>query len=133
MFLIGCAGLSVELVRVRGVEPKAAADLLLNLGVVAVDASEAEAFERVHISGALSMPPGEFWSVLKFLPEDYEVPILVYDARGWRSRDLAIMIINQGYNRVYELRGGLEAWIEEGLPVIEERRHKETPSTPTGV
>lgn len=44
-------------------------------------------------------------------------PIFVYCASGKRSAKAAKILRDNGYAPVYELQGGLNNWIEAGLPV----------------
>jgi thioredoxin 1 len=44
-------------------------------------------------------------------------PLFVYCASGKRSAKAAAILRNKGYEKVYELEGGLGAWKEAALPV----------------
>jgi thioredoxin len=43
--------------------------------------------------------------------------IFVYCASGGRSRDAAERLVGMGFDKVYELTGGMMSWQREGLPV----------------
>lgn len=50
-----------------------------------------------------------------------EVPkkkILVYCKTGRRSDTASIMLVNAGYSQVYNMVGGITAWIDAGYPVV---------------
>jgi rhodanese-related sulfurtransferase len=45
-----------------------------------------------------------------------EMPIFVYCAAGKRSAKAAEILEEKGFKKVYQLKGGLNAWKEEKLP-----------------
>ncbi len=49
-------------------------------------------------------------------------PVLVYCAVGGRSFYAAKYLISRGYEEVYNLAGGIDAWLKAGLPVIKEQK-----------
>ncbi|GHN00050.1 hypothetical protein WSM22_15390 [Cytophagales bacterium WSM2-2] len=56
-----------------------------------------------------------FASKLEDLSKD--VPVLVYCAKGMRSEKAAAILKEKGFKEVYQLKGGLQAWKEAGLPL----------------
>jgi rhodanese-related sulfurtransferase len=44
-------------------------------------------------------------------------PVFIYCGSGIRSAKAAAVLKQNGYNQVYELEGGMKAWIAAGLPV----------------
>lgn len=48
---------------------------------------------------------------------DKKRPVYVYCGTGKRSHDAAAKMREMGFNRVYELKGGLQAWEAEGKEV----------------
>ncbi len=44
-------------------------------------------------------------------------PVVVYCARGNRSRTAGNMLAKQGFADIYSLHGGLKAWKDAGLPL----------------
>lgn len=45
-------------------------------------------------------------------------PLFVYCAGGKRSAKAAKILRDKGYTQVYELKGGLNEWKAEGLPLV---------------
>lgn len=65
-------------------------------------------YEEAHLPGARLIPlPVLADSVEALNPQQ---PILVYCAVGGRSRMAAQLLSNQGFEAVYQLQGGLNAW-----------------------
>lgn len=84
-------------------------DLLL------VDVRSPDEFRSGSLPGARLIP---FWDFAKGrydLPKDK--PILLICAVGGRSLACGQMLAAQGYPEVYNLKGGLEAWAEQRVPL----------------
>lgn len=78
-----------------------------------LDVRDREAFDDRHILGALCTP-------VDILPDAAELSlehkrdIYVYGASNDQARDAAQKLRQAGFNRVAELQGGLETWMEIG-------------------
>lgn len=84
-------------------------DLLL------VDVRSPEEFQGGSLPGATLIP---FWDFAKGrydLPKDK--PILLICAVGGRSLACGQLLASKGYREVYNLKGGLDAWIEQRVPL----------------
>jgi rhodanese-related sulfurtransferase len=115
--LTGCAGLRIAPVMVREAAPAEAAVLVSQSRAIVLDVSYPEDYGRAHIPGAISIPKSQVWYRIDDLGAGREDAILVYDARGERSHEAAMRLVDEGYENVYELTGGLEAWTATGLPL----------------
>jgi rhodanese-related sulfurtransferase len=85
------------------------ADLLL------VDVRSPEEFQNGSLPGATLIP---FWDFAKGrfdLPKDK--PILLVCAVGGRSLACGQLLASKGYREVYNLKGGLDAWAEQRVPL----------------
>jgi rhodanese-related sulfurtransferase len=108
--LAGCAGLEIRAVRIRTLDLREAAALASRPETVIVDARSLEEYAAGHVPRARLAPlTAEF--------ADVDAPVLVYDADGRRSFPECLTLKHEGFNEVYELRGGFRAWSEAGLPV----------------
>jgi rhodanese-related sulfurtransferase len=84
-------------------------DLLL------VDVRSPEEFQGGSLPGARLIP---FWDFAKGrydLPRDK--PILLICAVGGRSLACGQMLASKGYREIYNLKGGLDAWQEQRVPL----------------
>jgi rhodanese-related sulfurtransferase len=54
------------------------------------------------------------------LPLPKDKPILLVCAIGGRSYVAAQVMSQQGYREVYNLSGGIKAWLEAGLPIMQD-------------
>ena len=84
-------------------------DLLL------IDVRSPEEFRGGSLPGATLIP---FWDFAKGrydLPKDK--PILLICAVGGRSLACGQLLASKGYREVYNLKGGLDAWQEQRVPL----------------
>jgi len=92
-------------------------DLKGKLGqVVLLDAREEEEFETSHLPGARLVGYDHFqMEAVQDLPRD--TTIVVYCSVGYRSERIAERLREAGYEKVYNLYGGIFEWVNQGLPV----------------
>lgn len=72
--------------------------------------------EQVSIPGSNYIPIGSIFKGSITLPQDKA--ILLYCAVGGRSYAAAKILSARGQHEVYNLKGGIEAWAKDGLPVL---------------
>ncbi|MCS5491651.1 rhodanese-like domain-containing protein [Algoriphagus limi] len=60
----------------------------------------------------------DFQKKVQELPKDK--PVLLYCAVGARSREAAEQLVEMGFTNVYHLQGGIQAWYQQGLPIVRE-------------
>jgi rhodanese-related sulfurtransferase len=84
-------------------------DLLL------VDVRSPEEFQGGTLPGATLIPFWEFAKGRYDLPRDK--PILLICAVGGRSLACGQLLASKGYREVYNLKGGLDAWVEQRVPL----------------
>lgn len=65
-------------------------------------------YEEAHLPGARLIPLPKLADSLETL--NPRQPILVYCAVGGRSRMAAQLLSNQGFEEVYQIQGGIDAW-----------------------
>lgn len=100
-------------------EPAAARTLLEERGQAAVllDVREPSEHALVHVEGSRHIPMGEIPGRLGEL--DPALTYVVMCHHGSRSRRVAQFLASQGYPKVLNLAGGIDAWaaqVDPGLP-----------------
>lgn len=87
---------------------------------IIIDVRTPEEIAEGKITGALEMDYflPDFLSKVDELPKDAE--IFIYCAVGARSKEAAEMLLQQGFTNVNHLSGGIQAWAQEGLPIVQE-------------
>ena len=80
-----------------------------------LDVREPWEHQQQRIPGALFIPMGEIISRAGEIPADQDV--YVYCKVGGRSARVVDYLRRQGMERTINVSGGIDAWVEAGLPV----------------
>jgi len=72
-------------------------------------------FDSGHIKDAICIPFDTLQQNLSKL--NPQSKILVYCAKGARSSQAAKVLVNNGFQHIYNLLGGIEAWTQSGNPI----------------
>lgn len=85
-------------------------------GLVILDIRTPEEFAAGHIAGAINIDyyASDFEQRLGVL--DLDVPYVMYCNSGNRSSNTLPLMDSIGFSEVYELDGGIQAWLGAGLP-----------------
>ena len=82
---------------------------------VVVDARTEEEFNVSHLRGALRVDPDRPDVESLRIPQD--TTVVVYCSVGYRSAAIVEQLNAAGLDEVYNLRGGIFAWANEGRPL----------------
>ena len=104
-------------VAIHRLSPADAEKLLAEGDVLLLDVRTPKEFQDSHIPSATSFPMTELPHRLHDLPKDKTQPVLVYCGTGVRSAQAARVLYREGYRDVYDLTGGLRAWIAAQKPI----------------
>lgn len=107
---LGFATGSVSVMDVRDVEVRMSAGQVL-----ALDVRKESEFAEGHARGAMNVPLATLRARIAEVPDDH--PIAVSCAGGDRSAIAASLLEMHGRRRVTNVRGGMRAWVQAGLPV----------------
>jgi rhodanese-related sulfurtransferase len=101
------------------ISPIEAVGLLNQGGTLLLDTRSAQEYEAGHITDARSAPAGELQGKLVDTAKKFkEKPVLVYCENGMTSATTAKKLREQGFTKVVTLRGGLQSWRQENLPLV---------------
>jgi rhodanese-related sulfurtransferase len=119
--LLGLAALAYELSKARtggqAVGP-AEAVRLLNQGAVLVDVRTAAEFDAGHVLDARHVPQEQLAQAGENLKKFKDKVVIACCESGARSGAATRVLRAQGFTKVANLRGGLQAWRAEGLPLV---------------
>ena len=112
--------------RIEEIDPEAAeSELRGNPTTLALDVRESEEFSLGRLPGALLIPRGilEPKAALDSPARDSQLsdperPIITYCGSGARSALAAATLQQLGFSQVRSLAGGIEAWTQEGRPIV---------------
>ncbi|HEY2417287.1 MAG TPA: rhodanese-like domain-containing protein [Steroidobacteraceae bacterium] len=90
---------------------------LMNQGATVLDLRAAEAYAAGHITGARNFDPLQIAAASESLKKYKERPLILYCDRGTTTAAAVRTLVQQGFTKVFNLRGGLTAWRAENLPL----------------
>ena len=93
---------------------------LMNQGAALVDVRSKAEFDSGHILDARHVPQEEIAQAAETLKRFKEKVVIVCCESGMRSGSAARVLQAQGFTKVVNLRGGLQAWRTENLPLVKE-------------
>jgi rhodanese-related sulfurtransferase len=93
---------------------------LVNSGAVLVDIRKREDFEAGHIAGARHVPGEAIADGAKPLERFKDKAVIAYCDSGTTAGAAARHLGRLGFQKAYNLRGGLAAWRQENLPVVKD-------------
>jgi thiosulfate sulfurtransferase len=85
-----------------------AKQLLEEGNALALDIRAKEDYDKGHIKGAMHLDASSFQSLVNTV--NHTTPLLVYCYHGISSQGIAAQLHQKGFNTVYSLDGGAEAW-----------------------
>lgn len=106
--------------RLRGfkeVEPMGAVQLMNHEGALLVDVREDSEYREGHVQDSLHVPLSRLSNEVGTLENHKEKPIIVGCRSGHRSARACGILRRQGFQQVYNLKGGIMAWQSAGMPL----------------
>lgn len=91
---------------------------LANSGAAVVDIRAAPEYQAGHIIDARNVPAAELASRADSLKKYKDKPVVLYCDNGFASAAAARALRAQGFTKVVTLRGGLQSWRQENLPLV---------------
>ncbi|MDH5544522.1 MAG: rhodanese-like domain-containing protein [Gammaproteobacteria bacterium] len=91
---------------------------LINNEAHVLDVRLENEFKQAHLQNASHIPVGALESRARELDKLKQQAIIVYCQSGNRSVRGAQILKKHGFEQVYNLRGGISAWIQANMPVV---------------
>jgi sulfur-carrier protein adenylyltransferase/sulfurtransferase len=91
-------------------------------GTVVIDVREPDEWRQGHLPNALGISRGFLELRIEEKVPDRKTPIILHCASGIRSLLAGRALRELGYERVYSMTGGFNAWKDKGLPWVAERQ-----------
>lgn len=98
--------------------PLEATQMLNHSHAVMLDIRENKEIAEGTIINAIHVPLGELNDQLGKLEKYREKPLIVYCRSGHRSATACSKLRKHGFEKVYNLRGGIVAWQRDNLPLV---------------
>ncbi|MBS1143549.1 MAG: Rhodanese-like protein [Proteobacteria bacterium] len=127
--LVVVSGLSLlwpVLMRPSGnsVGPVEATQLINREDAHILDVREADEFAAGHLPEAKNIPVSKLAERLGELEKFKDKPVIVCCASGMRSNKACGELKKQGFEKLYNLAGGVDAWVGAGYPVKKGGKNK---------
>ncbi|HWS27426.1 MAG TPA: rhodanese-like domain-containing protein [Xanthomonadales bacterium] len=74
-------------------------------------------FDKGHIRGARHLTPSQVDPSAKEISKFKDGSVLLYCQSGITSGEVADRLLKAGFAKVYSLKGGISAWMQDQLPV----------------
>jgi phage shock protein E len=84
--------------------------------LLVVDVRTPQEYAQGHLKGAINIPLSDLPLHIGGL--DRNRPILVYCRTGYRSAQASVILVKAGFTQVYNMEGGITAWINAGYPSV---------------
>ena len=91
---------------------------LMNQGALLLDVRNQAEFDSGHILDARHVPQDQLASSTKALKKYREKVVIACCESGMRSGAAARVLRAQGFTKVVNLQGGLQAWRADNLPLV---------------
>ena len=115
------AWLLVDLIRSRGdnsqLSPVEATMLINREDAVVVDVRDVGEFSQGHIPNARNIPLSDLQRRTPELEKFKSRPLILYCASGMRSGGALAKLRKEGFEKLFNLRGGMLEWEKVGQPV----------------
>jgi rhodanese-related sulfurtransferase len=104
------------------VDPTGATDLINRRDALVVDVRPAADFAKGHIVNAVNIPINGFKNQIGTLQKHKDKPIVISCRSGSQSSLACRQLRKEGFEDVYNLRGGVLAWQSANLPLTRKKR-----------
>lgn len=106
--------------RLRGfssVQPSLATQLINRENAIILDVREDNEYREGHIINSVHIPVGYLNNRLNELEKHKDQPIIVGCRSGQRSSQACGILKKHGFDKVYNLSGGIMGWKNDNLPL----------------
>jgi rhodanese-related sulfurtransferase len=119
MLAILCGSFSLA-VAASNIDAQAAQRLLKERrDVYLLDVRTPGEYQQMRLADAHLIPIDQVTRRIDEIPKNR--PVIIYCAVGSRSAQVFNFLARKGYQEVYNLDGGIYAWAQRGLPVLQGR------------
>jgi rhodanese-related sulfurtransferase len=99
------------------VTPQQTTELINRRDAIVIDVRPIADFSKSHIINAINIPASKLQNQLTQLEKHKGVPIVMACRSGAQSSSACKTLIKNGFEEVYNLKGGIMAWESANLPV----------------
>lgn len=115
--MLAATGMGAGLAGIHQVDPVRAIQLISHEGAVVLDVRELEEYRQGHVLNSVHIPLAQLRNDAKPLQKHRSKPIITVCRSGARSLQAGRLLRQHGFDTVYNLKGGIQAWRSANLPV----------------
>ena len=108
----------------NSVNPGEATLLINREDAIVVDVREADEFAAGHLPDARNIPGSKLAERISEIEKYKDKPVIVCCATGMRSNKACAELKKNGFSRINNLAGGVDAWVGAGYPIKKGNRNK---------
>jgi len=101
----------------QALTPLTATQMINKQDAQVVDLRAVADFNKGHIHGAINIPFTKLKDSTKDLEKYQQSPIIMVCATGMQSGSAAILMRKHGFQQVHKLKGGIQSWTGDNLPL----------------
>jgi len=90
---------------------------LMNQGALVIDLRSKELYDAGHIVDARNVPVADLASQADALKKWRDKSVITYCDSGANGASAARSLMKLGFTKVFNLQGGLNAWVKDNLPL----------------
>jgi rhodanese-related sulfurtransferase len=90
---------------------------LMNQGALIIDLRGKELYDAGHIGDARNVPAAELESQAESFKKWRDKAVITYCDSGASGASAARTLTKLGFTKVFNLQGGLNAWVKDNLPL----------------
>jgi rhodanese-related sulfurtransferase len=90
---------------------------LMNQGALVIDLRSKELYDAGHIVDARNVPAAQLESQADTLKKWRDKTVITYCDSGTNGANAARALIKLGFTKVFNLQGGLNAWVKDNMPL----------------
>ena len=94
---------------------------LMNQGALVLDLRGKEAFDAGHIGDARNVPAADLAAQVDSLKKWRDKNVITYCDTGVNGARGARTLMELGFSKVFNLHGGLNAWVKDNLPLAKSK------------
>jgi rhodanese-related sulfurtransferase len=94
---------------------------LMNQGALVIDLRGKEHYDAGHIGDARNVPVGELKAQADSLKKWRDKNVITYCDTGVNGARGARTLMELGFTKVFNLHGGLNAWVKDNLPLAKSK------------
>ena len=117
IFMLAKDMMSQGMSGIKNVEPTLATQMINHDNAIILDVREEKEFNEGHILNSIHIPLKSVEGKLKELEKYKNRPVIVNCRSGQRSMTICSLLSKNGFEKVFNMGGGIMAWKNANLPV----------------